>query len=59
MRYVERVRMYTKDMPLNEAVDKAVDECIECIAKNILRGFLLRNKAESIDDFTERKQQEI
>ena len=56
MRYVERVRMYTKDMPLNEAVDKAVDECI---AKNILRGFLLRNKAESIDDFTERKQQEI
>ena len=32
-------------MPIDEAIGKAVDECIE---QNILREFLLRNKAEVV-----------
>ena len=40
--YVERVRMYAKQMPLAEAVEKAVDECIE---EDILADFL-RKKNE-------------
>ncbi len=43
MQYVNRVRRYRKDMSLTEAVDRAVDECIE---EGILRDFLLVNKAE-------------
>ena len=43
--YVERVRTYTKQMPLAEAVGKAVDECI---AKGILSEFLKKNRAEVI-----------
>lgn len=43
MQYVDKVRIYTKDMPVDEAVDRAVDECIE---QGILREFLLQNKAE-------------
>lgn len=45
MHYVDKVRAYTRDMPINEAVRKAVDECIE---QDILREFLLRNKAEVV-----------
>lgn len=41
--YVGKVRAYVKDMPIGDAVDRAVDECIE---QGILREFLLRNKAE-------------
>ena len=41
--YVARVRKYAKIMTIEEAVDRAVDECI---AEGILREFLLRNKAE-------------
>lgn len=43
MHYVDKVRMYARNMPIGEAVGKAVDECIE---QGILREFLLRNKAE-------------
>ncbi len=43
MQYVNRVRKHAFTMPTDEAVDKAVDECI---AEGILRDFLLANKAE-------------
>ena len=43
--YVERVRTYAKQMPLTEAVEKTVDECIE---EDILSEFLRKNRAEAI-----------
>ena len=43
--YVERVRAYAKQMPHVEAVEKAVDECIE---EGILAEFLRENRAEAI-----------
>ncbi|MCH5260050.1 MAG: hypothetical protein J1F18_09865 [Lachnospiraceae bacterium] len=43
--YVERLRTYAKQMPLKEAVAKAVDECI---AEGILSDFLEKNRAEAI-----------
>lgn len=43
--YVERIRMYTKRMPLTQAVEKAVAECIE---EGILSEFLKENQAEAI-----------
>ena len=45
--YVARVRKYTsmEEMPLEEAVERAVNECIE---EGILAEFLLRNKAEAV-----------
>ena len=43
--YVERVRIYAKQMPLAEAVEKAVDYCIEA---GILAEFLRKNRAEAI-----------
>ena len=43
MLYVDKVRGYAKSMPIGEAVEKAVEECI---AQDILREFLLKNKAE-------------
>ena len=43
--YVERIRMYTKRMPLAQAVEKAVNECIE---EGILSDFLRKNRAEAI-----------
>ena len=43
--YVERVRTYAKQMPLAEAVEKAVDYCI---AEGILADFLRKNRAEVI-----------
>ena len=45
MQYVDRVRTYQKDMPLEEAVRRAVDECIR---EGILAEFLRKNKAEVI-----------
>ena len=45
MEYVECVRKYEKTMPLREAVEIAVDECIK---EGILRDFLLREKAKVI-----------
>ena len=43
--YVERVRTYAKQMPLAEAVEKAVDECI---AEGILSEFFRKNRVEAI-----------
>lgn len=50
MEYVDRVRSYVVGLPTAEAVERAVDECIE---QGILRDFLLANKAEvmSMDIF--------
>ncbi|MCM1170796.1 MAG: hypothetical protein NC393_01590 [Clostridium sp.] len=45
MQYVSKIREYNKDMPLEEAVPKAVDECIN---EGILEEFLLLNKAEVV-----------
>lgn len=43
MLYVMRIRNYARTMPLEKAVDKAVEECIR---EDILREFLLQNRAE-------------
>ena len=43
--YVARVRHYASDMPLNEAVKHAVDECIR---EGILAEFLTHNRNEVI-----------
>ena len=43
--YVARVRHYASDMPLNEAVKHAVDECIR---EGILAEFLARYRNEVI-----------
>ena len=45
VQYIEKVRAYTTDMSIEEAVNRAVDECIE---EGILAEFLLQNKAEAI-----------
>ncbi len=43
MQYVNKVREYAVLLSMEEAVDRAVEECI---AAGILRDFLLANKAE-------------
>ena len=43
MRYVDTVRKYANDYPLEEAVPMAVDYCI---SNDVLKDFLLSNKAE-------------
>ncbi len=43
--YIERVRHYTVNMPIDDAVNRAVNECIE---EGILADFLSQNKAEAI-----------
>ena len=54
--YVARIRTYSADMPLTDAVEKAITECIH---ENILRDFLLKNRAEakamSIYEYDEEK----
>ncbi len=45
MEYVDKVRKFAKDCTLDEAVKKAVDDCIE---NDILKDFLLANKAEVV-----------
>ena len=42
--YVYRVRVYAETMSIEEAVDKAIDECIK---GDILREFLEKNRAEA------------
>ncbi|MBO5303194.1 MAG: hypothetical protein J6A92_04025 [Lachnospiraceae bacterium] len=44
--YVEQVRRFAKILPLPEAVEKAVDYCIQ---NNILADFLKKNRAEAIE----------
>ncbi len=46
MLYVELVRTFAKDMPLNQAVEKAVDYCI---THDILADFLRKNRVEAIE----------
>lgn len=43
--YTAKVRTYAKTMPLRDAVERAVEECIR---ENILGEFLTKNKAEAI-----------
>ena len=43
--YVDRIRRYAREMSLDEAVKRAVDECIK---EGILADFLTKNKAEAI-----------
>ena len=43
--YVAQVRAYAEELPLREAVEKAVDNCIK---NNILSDFLAKNRAEAI-----------
>ena len=54
--YVARIRTYSAEMPLTDAVEKAITECIH---ENILRDFLLKNRAEakamSIYEYEEEK----
>ena len=45
MKYVDTVRKLAKDIALDEAVKKAVDDCIK---NDILKDFLLANKAEVV-----------
>lgn len=60
MIYVERVRTYAQTMELATAVEYAVEECIR---ENILRDFLLRQKAEvvkmSIYEYDEERELQI
>ena len=54
--YVARIRNYSTELPLSDAVEKAITECIH---ENILRDFLLKNRAEakamSIYEYDEEK----
>ena len=43
MSFVELIRDYSGEMPIEQAVDKAVDTCID---EGILQDFLLKNKSE-------------
>lgn len=43
MIYVEKVREYVKSMPLEEAVERAIEDCIR---NNVLKDFLLKQRAE-------------
>ena len=42
--YTDKIRAYTEKMELAEAVDRAINECIE---EDILRDFLMEHKAEA------------
>ena len=54
--YVARIRTYSGELPFADAVEKAITECIQ---ENILRDFLLKNRAEakamSIYEYDEEK----
>lgn len=58
--YVEKVRKFTKIMPLEEAVERAIEECIK---DDILREFLLKQRAEvvkvSIYEYDEEKEMKL
>lgn len=45
MRYIDKVRTYTLSMPIAQAVEKAIKECIQ---QGILADFLLQNRTEAI-----------
>lgn len=60
MIYVEKVRSYAGNLSLTEAVERAVDECIE---ENVLREFLAEQKSEvvkmSIYEYDEEREMQI
>ena len=41
--YVDRVRKYARELPLSEAVERAITECIR---EGVLKEFLEKNRAE-------------
>lgn len=43
--YIDRIRRYAETTPINEAVERAITECI---AEGILADFLSRNRAEAV-----------
>ena len=45
MQYIERVRGYAAQMPIAEAVERTITECIK---EGILEDFLKQNRAEAI-----------
>lgn len=45
MQYIERVRKYAEQMPIDEAVERTITECIN---EGILVDFLKRNRAEAM-----------
>ncbi len=59
MQFVERIRLYVKTMQLEDAVDRAIRECIEY---NILKEILLSHRAEvrmlCITEFDEKKHED-
>lgn len=60
MQYVNRVRKYSKETDLKSAVTRAVDECI---CEDILKDFLIKQKAEvikmSIYEFDEEREMKL
>ena len=42
--YTDKIRAYTEEMELSEAVDRAMDECIR---EDVLREFLMKHRAEA------------
>ena len=54
--FVDRVRRYSKAATLTEAVDRAIEECIE---ENVLKDFLSKNRREAknmvLTEFDEKK----
>ena len=42
--YADKIRAYTEEMELSEAVDRAMDECIR---EDVLREFLMKHRAEA------------
>lgn len=60
MEYVDRVRNYQERMPIDKAVEKAIDECIQ---DNILTQFFCEHRAivktMSIDEFDQKKLLEM
>ena len=58
--YVETIRSYAKSMPLKEAVEQAVEDCIE---NNVLREFLRKQRAEvvkmSIYEYDEEREMRL
>ena len=58
--YVAKVRNYKKQLPLEQAVEKAVNECIH---QGILANFLIKNRAEvismSIFEYDQKEEEEL
>ena len=42
--YTDKIRLYSKEQTLEEAVEKAINECI---AENVLKDFLTKHRAEA------------